>query len=121
MVTRAARDRHGGTLGCLVTLLLFLVAIYYGGHVGEVYWRYFDVLETMKFEAGQAAHLSDVEIRNRLAWKADSVIPGIAPAFSIQRTGRPGRIIIEAVYRERVVLPFFDHYFDLHPRAEAPL
>ncbi len=126
MVTRGtsvggAAGRRGGTLGCLVSLLFFVTAVYYGFHIGEVYWRYYEVLEAMKSEARLARGLTDREIRTRLAWKADSISPGLAPEFSVRRRARPGRITIETAYSERVVLPFFTHTFDLRPRAEEPL
>ena len=36
------RGRRGASmLGCLVSVVLFLAALYYGVHIGGVYWRYY--------------------------------------------------------------------------------
>ena len=115
-------DRRGsGNLGCLLTLLLFVAALYYGVHIGEVYLRYYRLLDAMRFQASIAPSVKDDGVINRrLMATADSLL-GFTPTFRIVRTGRPGRITIEADYRDSVDLPFFKRAFPLHPRAEAPL
>ncbi|HET7424457.1 MAG TPA: hypothetical protein VFJ92_12915 [Gemmatimonadales bacterium] len=114
-------DRRGGSnLGCLLTLLLFVSALYYGVHIGEVYLRYYRLLDAMRFQASLAPSVTDAVIKQRLMATADSLL-GQAPAFGIKREGNPGRITIQAEYQDSVDLPFFKHAFPLHPRAEAPL
>jgi hypothetical protein len=116
-------DRRGNSnLGCLLTLLVFVAALYYGVHIGEVYLRYYRLLDAMKFQASIAPSVRDDGVINRrLMATADSLL-GFAPPFSIVRAGQPApRIVIETEYRDSIDLPFFKRAFPLHPRAEAPL
>jgi hypothetical protein len=119
MVARG-RSRHGGSnLGCLFWLVLFLASLYYGVHIGQVYLKYYRLLDAMRFQAQIAPTVTDNGvIDRRLTAAADSII-GQRPRFRIERT--PRRITIQTEYSERVELPFFKHTFQLHPRAEAPL
>jgi hypothetical protein len=113
--------RGSSNLGCLLTLLLFVAALYYGVHVGEVYLRYYRLLDAMQFQASIAPSVRDDNVLNRrLMATADSIL-GFAPDFAIVRTGQPPRITIETEYRDSVDLPLFKRGFPLHPRAEAPL
>ena len=115
------RERQGAsTLGCLLTAALFLGALYYGVHIGGVYWRYYELLDDMRQQARRADQLTDDAIQAHLTAQADSIL-GEAPDFRIDRGGRPSRITIEAEYTETVTLPLFEHTFLLHPRAEEPL
>jgi len=114
-------DRRGGSsLGCLLSLLIFVSALYYGVHIGEVYLRYYRLLDAMRFQASIAPSITDDVIRRRLMAAADSLL-GQTPAFQVLRGGNPARITIQAQYRDSVDLPFFKRAFPLHPRAEAPL
>ncbi|HWB42049.1 MAG TPA: hypothetical protein VG500_12355 [Gemmatimonadales bacterium] len=119
MVARGARRRGGSTMGCLFSLLLFAAALYYGVHIGEVYLRYYRLLDAMRFQAQIAPTILDNAVINRrLTAAADSIL-GKSPRFLIDRRQR--RITIQTEYSERVELPFFKHTFLLRPRAEAPL
>jgi len=114
-------NRYGsGARGCLISLALFCAALYYGIHIGEVYLRYYRLLDAMRFQASIAPSVKDEVIERRLEWTADSIL-GQAPQFSVVRGGTPLRITIETKYEERVELPFFHHTFVLRPRAESPL
>jgi hypothetical protein len=118
MVARG-KNRRGGSLGCLLSLLLFVAALYYGVHIGEVYLRYYRLLDAMRFQAQIAPNIKDnAVIDRRLVAAADSIL-GQTPRFRIDRG--PRRITIQTEYSDRVELPFFKHTFLLHPRAEAPL
>jgi hypothetical protein len=119
MVDRG-RSRHGGsTLGCLFSLVLFAAALYYGVHIGEVYLRYYRLVDAMRFQAQIAPTIKDdAVIDRRLTAAADSIL-GQIPRFQIDRG--PRRITIQTEYSDLVELPFFKHTFVLHPRAEAPL
>jgi hypothetical protein len=103
-----------------VSLALFVGALYYGVHIGQVYLRYYELLDDMRGQAHMGGHLSDSEITNLLTAQADSLL-GEAPRFQITRGGRPNRITITTEYTERVDLPFFKHTFVLRPRAEEPI
>jgi hypothetical protein len=114
-------DRRGGSsLGCLLSLLIFVSALYYGVHIGEVYLRYYRLLDAMRFQASIAPSVTDDMIKRRLMATADSLL-GQTPVFQVLRGGNPARITVEAQYRDSVDLPLFKRAFPLHPRAEAPL
>ncbi len=114
------RSRHGGsTLGCLVSLICFLGALYYGVHIGQVYVRYYRLVDAMRFQAQLAPTISDNAVIDRRLTAASDSILGHRLRFRIDR--RPRRITIQTEYSDRVDLPFFTHTFLLRPRAEAPL
>ena len=98
-------DRRGGSsLGCLLSLLIFVSALYYGVHIGEVYLRYYRLLDAMRFQASIAPSVTDDVIKRRLMATADSLL-GQTPVFQILRGGNPARITVEAEYRDSVDLP----------------
>lgn len=121
MVNRPHSRRGGGVPGCLFSFLLFAAALYYGINIGQVYLRYYRILDGMRTQARLAPSLHDDVIDRRLTEQADSLLPGGAPAFKITRGGNPSRIIIETEYSEEVDLPLFRHTFVLRPKAEEPL
>jgi hypothetical protein len=121
MVEHRLEPRRGtSTLGCLVSLALFVAALYYGVHIGQVYLRYFELLDDMRTQAHMGAHFSDNEITAHLTAQADSLL-GESPPFRITRDGRSNRITIQTEYTESVDLPFFKHTFVLRPRAQDQL
>ena len=121
-----AAHRHGrrGTSrrGCLVSLLLLSVALYYGINIGDVGYRYYRMKEEMQSQARLAPGLSDGVIRRRLKARAEELgLPSEARDIRIARSAQTRRITIESRYAESVDLPFFNYTFNLNPRAEAPL
>ena len=123
MVTIRRRAQRGAsTLGCLITLLLFVAAVYYGVNIGEPWVRYYRLTDAMKSSARLAPTLTDAVIRRRLVEKAQELqLPAEAHKFTITRGGKPRRISITGEYSESVRLPFFDHTFVFRPHAEEPL
>jgi hypothetical protein len=125
MVTAGrASQRGGSTLGCIVSLLIFAAAVYYGVNIGKVWLRYYQLRDEMEISARLAPSLADPVIRRRLEDKVtDLALPDSAKKFIIARTGggRNREITIETVYSERVTLPLFDHEFVFKPRAVEPL
>lgn len=121
----ALRSRRGASSsGCLLSLLLFVAALYYGVNIGEVYFRYYRLLDEMQTEGHLAAGLDDGTIRRRIQAAVDEIgIPDSAGGrqLSIRRTENPREIVIETRYSEWVSLPFFNHSFSFHPRATQPL
>lgn len=117
------RSRRGGSnLGCIVSLVLFVAALYYGIHIGEVYLRYYQLVQEMRAQARLAPSLTDEVIRRRLITTvAELDLPASAHRISISRSARPAIIVIEARYEEKLDLPLFHHTFKLHPRAEEAL
>jgi hypothetical protein len=123
MVTPCRPNRSGSsTLGCLVSLLILVATVYYGFHVGEVYWRYFQLLDEMKVNARLSPGLTDDVIQRRLATKVQEVFgPSHELAFRISRDPHYRTVVIETQYRDSVSLPLFHRGFNLKPRAEEPI
>jgi hypothetical protein len=124
MVTGRLRGRRGASsTGCLISLLIFVGLLYYGVNIGEVYFRYYRLLDEMQSQARIAAALDDGTIRRRLeAAVQDIGAPETASKnFTIRRTLSPREINIETAYSETVHLPLFNHTFEFHPRANEPL
>ena len=118
MVSLRPSRRGASSLGCLVSLVLFLAAAYYGIHIGGIYWRYYQLLDDMRQQAVFARQNTDQVIKQRLTAQADSLLSN-APQFRIQRTN--SRVIIDTQYQESVDLPLLKRTFTLRPRAEEPL
>ena len=117
------RSRRGtSSRGCLVSLLVVAVVLYYGVNIGEVWYRFYQMQEEMTSQARMAPGISNGVIRRRLQAKAEALgLPPEAREFSIIRSGQARHITIESHYSESVDLPFFNHTFELNPRAEARL
>jgi len=116
-------SRGASSTGCLFSLLIFVAALYYGVHIGEVYFRYFRLIDEMDTQARLAAALDDGTIRRRVeAAVQDIGIPNTASTnLVVRRTAMPREIVIETRYSETVTLPLFNHTFQLHPKASQPL
>jgi hypothetical protein len=122
MVTRSPRRRGAGNIGCLISLLILAVVLFYGINIGELYWRYYQLLDAIKSQARVAPSLTDETIRRRLILQVEELgLPPDASKFTIRRSGRTRLITIETEYTESVDLPFFNHTFRFHPKAEAGL
>lgn len=115
------RSRRGASnLGCLVSLALFVGALYYGIHIGEVYLRYYQIVQEMRSQARLAPSLPDDVIKRRLSDRAtDLDLPTEANRFRITRRSRS--IVIETQYQELLELPLFRHTFRFKPRVESVL
>ena len=120
MVTTARGRLGASALGCLVTLVVFAAAVYYGVHIGGVYLHSYQLQDDMQQQARFAGQLTDEAIRLRLLAQADSLL-GQTPQLTIERGGRPYHITIQARYTETVDLPLFKRTFVLTPRVEEPL
>jgi hypothetical protein len=105
-------------LGCLVALLVLVVAVYLGFNVGEVYVRYYRFLDGMKQQARFARQIDDETIRLRLASLADSLgLPDEAERVRVRRSAN--RIEISASYEEAVDLPLSPRTVRFDPRVET--
>ena len=123
MVTPNLRSRRGGsTSGCLVSLVIFVAAVYYGIHLGQPWLRYYQLIDEMRVSARLAPTLSDGVIQRRLEQKVDELgLPPEAKKFHITRSGNPRKIIITTEYSETVIVPLLTHTFLFTPIAEEPL
>src|SRR5438046_8031400 len=122
-VPRLARRGGASSTGCLVSLLFLVGALYYGVNIGELYFRYYRLLDEMQTQAQLAAALDDGTIRRRIQAEAQEIgLPDEAQRITIVRRASPPReIVIETWYSETVKLPLFTHTFKFHPRASQPL
>lgn len=123
MVTASWRNRRGAsTSGCLISIVLFAAAVYYGIHLGQPWVRYYELMDEMRVSARLAPTLSDAVIRRRLEQKVDELgLPAEARKFEISRSGKPRKIVITTQYSETVTVPLLTHTFDFTPTAEEPL
>jgi len=117
MVNPGSRRRGASSFGCLVMLVLFGAAAYYGLHIGEIYWRYYQLLDDMRQQARLARVFPDDSIHRHLTAQADSLL-GEAPSFKIYRG--PNHVTISAVYAEKLDLPLLKRTLVLRPNAEEP-
>lgn len=120
VASRRASERGSSNLGCLMSLLLFAAAIYYGVNIGKVWFKYYQLKDEMSVSARLAPGLTDPTIRHRLDAKATELdLPPEAHKFTISRAGHT--FTVECEYSEHVSLPLFDHTFVFKPRAVEPL
>jgi len=114
-------DRRGGSnIGCLLSLLVFGAALFYGINIGKVWFKYYQLQDEMTVSARMAPGLTDPTIRHRLEAKVDDLgLPVEAKKFVISRAGK--KFSVECEYSEHVSLPFFDHTFVFKPSAVEPL
>ena len=102
-------NRRGtSSMGCLFTLLLFVAALYYGVNIGELFFRYYRLLDEMQTQAQLAPSLDDGTIRRRIQAAAQDIgLPPEAQQLKIARRASPREIVIETEYAETVTLPLF--------------
>jgi hypothetical protein len=114
--------RGASSLGCLMSLLLFVAALYYGVNIGELFFRYYRLLDEIQSQAQLAPSLDDGTIRRRIQAAATEIgLPAEAQQVRIVRRASPRSIVIETEYSETVDLPLFNHTFNFHPKATQPL
>ncbi|HET7789210.1 MAG TPA: hypothetical protein VFK78_00270 [Gemmatimonadales bacterium] len=124
MVTPWWRSNAGASsTGCLFSLLVFVGLLYYGVNIGEVYFRYYRLVDEMQSQAAYAAAIDDGTIIRRIqAAVQDIGLPDSAGTkVRVRRTPSPRQIDIDSRYSETVHLPLFDHTFSFHPHASQPL
>jgi hypothetical protein len=124
MVTVRGEGRRGAsTMGCLVSLLVLVAVLYYGVNIGEVYFRYYRLTDEMRTQARLASAIDNGTIQRRIAMAIQEIgLPEAASSnLQITRSAAPRQITIETDYSESVRLPLFNHTFQLHPKATAPL
>ena len=121
-VTPRAGVRGASTTGCLFSLLIFVALLYYGVNIGEVFFRYYRLVDEMDSQARIASVLDNGTIQRRIAAAAQDIgLPDEAARVVVRRNTSPREITIESSYTETVELPFFIHTFALHPKATQRL
>lgn len=126
MVDRGGNRAGKVRLGCLVLLLVLAVGIYEGIGAFRVYFRYYQMQDTVNGQAALAQVVGDDVILSRLVAYADTLGLPLGPtAWRIRRTYTPRQITIDAEYRDSVViaLPGIRKVFPVvfKPSAKAPL
>jgi hypothetical protein len=119
MVTgRAGKVRWG----CVVSLALLAVGIYYGIPIGRTYIEYYQMKDEMKVQANFAVNIDDDTIRRRLRAKADELgLPPEAGRITIRRRSRPREVVISTTWPDTVALPFYRMPVTFRPEVRAGL
>src|SRR2546430_16051596 len=122
MVKPPSRGPRGASsTGCLVSLLFLVGALYYGVNIGELFFRYYRLLDEMQTQAQLAPSLDDGTIRRRIQAAAQDIgLPPAAQQIRIVRRAPPRGIVIEAQYTGPAQLPPFNPTIALHPQATHP-
>ncbi len=118
------RNRRGKRrIGCLFTLLLLAIVVYYGMEPANLLFKTWQLKEEMKAQAGFATSIDNAAIRRRLARKIENLeLPADASSnVRIRRTLRPREIIITTEYEITYILPFFTKVDTLNLEARSPL
>jgi hypothetical protein len=122
MVAFSRRARRGASkMGCLLSVVLFAGAIVYGGQIGKIYYRYYELVDEMQESARFARNRSDDAIRRTLLARIDELgLPEEARRIQVRRSGPPYAIRISTQYQERLDLPFGRPvYIRFRPKAES--
>jgi hypothetical protein len=105
-------------LGCLFSIMILMVVLYYAVDVGRVYWDFYKFQDEMETSARFAQTQSDEQIRNHLRDVArDLELPTEAQRIVIRRT--PPTITIRSQYVVDIELPFTHKTLVLRPSAQA--
>src|SRR2546426_8535263 len=84
------RRRGASSTGCLFSLLIFVAALYYSVNIGEVYFRYYRLLDEMQTQARLASALDDGTIQRRLQAAVQEIgLPDAAGERRVVRRGSP--------------------------------
>lgn len=116
------RRRGASTLGCLFSILITAVILYYGVNLGRVWWRYWEILDRMKSAARFAITQPVPETLRRLQADAEEIgLPAEAKRFQIKRVQAPPSITISTEYHEKVELPFLHRTIAFKPSVTQRL
>ena len=122
MRARPLGRRGIGRTGCLLWVLVFVAAGYFGVEIGTIYIRKWRMEDEIKTQAAFAPSLTDDTIRRRLLNKVDELdLPPEAREITIRRTARPNEIRIVMSYPELVELPFYPRIIRFTLDVRQPL
>ena len=113
------RTRRGvSTLGCLFSVLIAAVVLYYAVGIGRVYWRYYRLKDAMESSARFVLRRTDEDIQRHLAGVArDLGMPEEAQHFVIRRSET--QVSIRTQYHVTIELPFQHKLLTLKPHVEV--
>lgn len=117
------RNRRGKSrIGCLFSLLLAAVGVYYGVEFGSVYFDYWRLADYMREQAKIAPSIDDQTIHRRILNKIEELgLPEEARQVTVRRTTQPREIVIRTSYSVVVEIPFYTHTIVLEPEARQIL
>lgn len=115
MVTRTRSARGASTLGCLVSLIVTGVVLYYGSNAGRIWWRYVELKDRMKQAALLATSQKDDQtILRRLTDDVKEIgVPAEAGKFRIDHIEVPRAITISTQYTETLDVPLIHKVFPI--------
>ncbi|MGH7605668.1 MAG: hypothetical protein ACRENK_16945 [Gemmatimonadaceae bacterium] len=101
MVARRGASR----LGCLLSIVVLVLAIYYAFGFGEAYFRAYQYEDSIRSDAEFASTMTDAKISAHMAALVDSLgLPPEAAELTITRS--PTTISISTDYDQVIKLPF---------------
>ncbi len=105
-------------MGCLMPILLIVIAAYVARPFGEAYFRYYQFRDAMAQEARFSSSRSDDVITSHLRNLADSLeLPRNAGQVRISHT--PSGVTIWSDYEESIPLPLnHEKTIQFHPTSE---
>ena len=107
-------------MGCLFTIMLLLVVLYYGLDAARIYWDFYKFQDEMETSARFASTQSDDQIKLHLKGVAQDLgLPAEAQRIVIQRTKHPPLVTIRSQYTVELMLPFTHKEVILRPVAEV--
>lgn len=121
MVGRGTLNRRGaGTLGCLLSLLLFIAALSFGLPIGQSYWRYTQLRDEMRTTVRFAQTIADEQMVRQILLTVDRLdLPREARRVRITRNPATRRITIQTSWTETLSLPFIQREIRFNPRVEG--
>lgn len=120
MVSRRAGTRGASALGCLFSIMILMVILYYGIDAGRHYWDFYKFQDEMETSARFASTQTDEQIRQHLRGVAqDLELPTEAQRITIRRTDHPPVVTIRSQYTIELLLPFTTKSITLRPVAEV--
>lgn len=120
MVGQGRNHRGASMLGCLFSIMILMVVLYYAVDVGRVYWDYYKFQDEMETSARFASTQSDDQIRLHLKGVAQDLgLPAEAQRIVIRRSKSPPLVSIRSQYAIELTLPFTHKEVILRPVAEV--
>ena len=120
MVSRRVGTRGASALGCLFSIMMLMVILYYGIDAGRHYWDFYKFQDEMETSARFASTQTDDQIRVHLRGIAQDLgLPAEAQRISIKRTEHPPVVTIRSQYTIEILLPFTTKSMTLRPVAEV--
>ena len=120
MVSRRNGTRGATALGCLFSIMIMMVLVYYGIDAGRHYWDFYKFQDEMETSARFASTQTDDQIRVHLRGIAQDLgLPAEAQRITIRRTEHPPVVTIRSQYTIELLLPFTTKSMTLRPVVEV--